>query len=203
MNWHCHLLWCSSVTTFCAPHLAKMVRCEVDNYDEWCGSAMLVYLCKNLGGKRRESRRGHVKSLQYVLSTFEIFLVLLVSMVDWLLCFFVSELPACIGYIPALVSALAPPNAYVVKAQPCFPPRPSSPRNIVPTSSCNEHISDACGTSNWHSERCLKLTFQAWPQIDILSMTSNWYSEHCLKLTFWAQPQIDIPNFSATANWHS
>ena len=89
-------------------------------------------IAQNNSNVKSEPITWHVKTLQYVLSTFEIFLVYLG--------FYGGLTSLLFGYIPALVSALTPPNT---KSQPCCPPRPSSPRNIVLTSSCNARISDA------------------------------------------------------------
>ena len=66
-----------------------------------------------------------VKTVQYVLSTFEPFLVLF--LLSWLLrwtdlfAFSLSELPA-IGCVQHSFVHLTPPNLYVVKAQPRCPP---------------------------------------------------------------------------------
>ena len=78
------------------------------------------------------------------------------------LLFFFSEFPA-IGCIQHLFMHLVLQNTYVTKGQPRCLPLPPSPRNVVPTLSCNPRI--------WYPPR-------AWArvQINIPSMTSNWHS---------------------------
>ena len=95
-------------------------------------------------------------------------LALLASMMDWLLNFLISELPA-VSCIQHSFLHLTLSNKYVVKAQQHCPLRP---RNVVLTSTCNAWIGDA-----WVPER-------AWPEIDIpkcdrkvtfLSVTAKWH----------------------------
>ena len=88
-------------------------------------------------------------------------LPLLASTVDWLLFFFFLKVSSRRLH-SALVLHWTLPNTYVVKAQPRCHSCPPLPRNIIPTSSCNEPISDA-----WVPERKRNLTFWVWPLIDI------------------------------------
>ena len=92
--------------------------------------------------------------------------VLLTSMVDWLLAsfFFFSESPA-VGFFQHSFTHLILQSMYIVKGQPHYLSCPPSPRNIIPTSSCNAHI-------KW----CLSSWARTWAQIDIPSVTSNWHS---------------------------
>ena len=75
-----------------------------------------------------------VETLQYMLSTFELFVVLF--LLSWLLrrtdlfAFFVVESLA-VGCVQHSFLHLTPPNTYVAKGLPHCPPRPPSPRNVV------------------------------------------------------------------------
>ena len=81
-----------------------------------------------------------VKTLQYMLSTFELFVVLFIALstVDYLFAFSFSEPPAA-GCVQHSFLHFTPPN--IAKAQPRFPPCPPSPRNSVIRRLCVMHIS--------------------------------------------------------------
>ena len=126
--------------------------------------------CKTMVTWRVSLNTWLVKNLQYVLSTFELFPVLLavtllVSTVSWLLCFFSqSRQPSAafstclctwLRHVTLLSMAL---QIHKCKGQAML----SSPSFVViPTSLCNAHI--------WYPAR-------TWTQIDILSVTANWHS---------------------------
>ena len=84
-----------------------------------------------------------MKNLQYMLSTFQLFLVLLslywlLRWADFFAFFFLRV--ASHRLRSALVYALGFANTYIANGQPRCPPHPLSPRNVVLTSSCNACI---------------------------------------------------------------
>ena len=83
-----------------------------------------------------------VKNLQYVLSTVELFFVLLSLywLLRWLtsLLFFLRVTSRQLR--SALVHGLGSANMYIAKVQQHCPPHPPMPRNAVLTSLCNAHI---------------------------------------------------------------
>ena len=104
-----------------------------------------------------------VKNLQYVPSTFELFIVLLsLSLLLWWADFFAFFLTVASRRLHSpLIYAPGSANTYVVKGQPHCPPRPPSPRNVIPMSSYNAR---------------LQYPARAWAQIYPPSVTSIWYS---------------------------
>ena len=80
--------------------------------------------------KKSEPNNWHIETLQYVLSSFELFLALflLYYVIRWtdLFAFLFSESQA-ISY----VQHSTPPSIYIKKLQPCCPPRSTSPRTVA------------------------------------------------------------------------
>ena len=142
----------------------------------WMGRATQVSgIVRLVGVQRTVQKNGNVKSeantllvknLQYVLSTFDLTLScssvpLLASTVGWLLCFFFLELPA-VGSIQHSVAFsiqpfmdLAPQIRTLRRAsRAVFPIIRRRVLHVSDTLPCPRRIS-----TNWHSERDLKLTF--------------------------------------------
>ena len=128
----------------------------------------------HLVGVQRTAVTWLVNNLQYVLSTFELFLVLL--SLSWLLrwadffAFYFLSVGSCRLH-SALVYPLRSANTYVAKGQLRCPLHPPLARNVVPTLSCNAMYLISCPgmSANWHFKRGLKLAF--------LSDTTTWHSK--------------------------
>ena len=120
--------------------------------------ALLVWSPKN---NTKQLNTWLVKNLQYVFSTFELFLFFCRSLgfLRWadffaLLCFFSAGVSSR-RLRSALAYALRSANTYVATGQSRCSPRPPSARNVILASSCNVRIRYLA----WACAR--KLTFRA------------------------------------------
>ena len=96
-----------------------------------CQALLVQRAAQNNSNVNSEPNSWLVKNLQYVLSTVELFLFSSCSLgyygglTSWF--YYLSESLA-VGCVQHSLLHLTPPNTYVVKAQPCCPPRPPSPK---------------------------------------------------------------------------